>query len=77
MKYTTYGDVRGQGPVRDTLAQAEQDLADDQSGCSKQRGYSDRRVCYVGDDGYLYHDADCTDWVAGPGGRTSGGIKAE
>ena len=75
MRYTTYGSVRGMGPIRETLEEAERDLTADQTGCRKQGGYSDRSIAYVGDDSYLYHDEDCQDWIAGPGGRTSGGIQ--
>ena len=78
MRYTTYGSVRGMGPIRETEREAERDLEIDRRSCHRQGGDSDRHVCYVGDDGYLYylyHDTDCNSWVIGPGGRSCGGVR--
>lgn len=71
--YTTHGSVRGCcGHVHQTMRTAEQCAARDQRGCASQRGYSDRRVVCVGEDDMLYYDDDCTEWVAGEGGRSCG-----
>ena len=51
MQYTTYGSVRGQGPVRDSLEAALRDLENDGDGCAAQGGYSDRRVYAIDADG--------------------------
>ena len=71
--YTTWGSVRGMGPVRKTLAKADHDLAADQEGCASQRGYSDREVYAIDDEGYV------VDTVTGanvyPHGRTSSALK--
>lgn len=72
--YTTWGSVRGLGPIRpvdNSLAEAQQlaerDLRDDQDGCRKQRGYSDRDVYAIDEEGYVV-DADGDNvW---PHGRT-------
>lgn len=55
--YTTWGSVRGMGPVRMTRAEAEADLAHDAKGCSKHGGYSDREVYAIDGDRYVV-DAD-------------------
>ena len=52
-RWVTWGDVRGQGPVRRTAARAARDLAADEQGCESQGGYSDRAVYAVDADGYL------------------------
>ena len=81
MKFTTYGDVRGGcGKVYDTAEEAHRAVMSDAHGCRRQYGYSDRQVAVIGDDGYLYTYDDGGDglpsnWIAGPGGRTSGGVK--
>lgn len=75
LRYTTYGSVRGMGPLRDDADDADQDLRRDAAGCRMQGGYSDRGVCYVDRDGWLYHDPGCQDWVAGPGGPSCGGVR--
>lgn len=76
MRYTTYGSVRGQGPVRDTEDAAERDLLRDRKGCRAQGGYSDRELAYIGEDGYLYLDEACENWIAGDGGATCGAARA-
>ena len=76
MRYTTYGDVRGQGPIRKTEAAAEADLIKDQKGCKSQGGYSDRSLCYIGDDGFLYRDSACTEVVWPSSGRSNGAVRA-
>lgn len=43
MKFTTYGDVRGQAILRRVLSVKNFTLAADQRGCAKQGGYSDRQ----------------------------------
>ena len=74
--YTTYGSVRGCcGHTHTTVEQAERCLNRDESGCSKQGGYSDRSIVAVGDDGYLYRDRDCQDWIPGPGGTSCGAAR--
>lgn len=74
--YTTYGNVRGGcGHRHQTSEAAERCLARDQAGCRSQGGYSDRSVAVVGEDGYLYHDEACEDWIPGEGGRTSGAAR--
>lgn len=74
--YTTYGSVRGgSGGLHRTREAAGRALGRDRRGCRSQGGYSDRQVVAVGDDGYLYHDDACTDWVPGPGGRTGGAAR--
>lgn len=71
--YTTYGSVRGGcGKLYRTESGAEKALQCDRKGCQSQGGYSDRVVVIVGDDGYLYYDEDCTDWVPGEEGRSCG-----
>jgi hypothetical protein len=54
---------------------AQRDLERDQRGCKGQGGYSDRAVCVVGDDDYLYHDESCTDWVPAEGGPSNGAAR--
>lgn len=51
--YVTWGSVRGLGPVRTDRQRAERDLLDDQNGCRKQGGYSDRDVYGIDNEGYV------------------------
>lgn len=56
-KYTTYGPVRGLGPIRTSIDAAQRDLKNDQYGCYRGcGGYSDRRVYAIDADGYLVDD---------------------
>jgi hypothetical protein len=57
MAYTTYGPIRGQcGHLHRTIEAAEACAERDGRGCARQiRGYSDRRVYWVGPDQVLYH----------------------
>jgi len=61
-RYSTLGDVRGQGPVRSYLQAAWKDLMDDQSGCGAQGGYSDRRIVRLV-DGSVVTDLTEDDWA--------------
>jgi hypothetical protein len=71
--YSTYGSVRGCcGHRHNTIDAAEACLAKDQDGCRSQRGYSDRSVVEVDDQGRLYHDLAADEWIVGPGGRSCG-----
>lgn len=70
--WTTWGSVRGPGPVRTTEAEALRDLEADQAGCSKQGGYSDRHVYAIDEDGYVVDDDGDNVW---PHGRTSRALK--
>lgn len=74
--YTTYGSVRGgSGKLHKTMGAAEKDLEKDQKACSSQGGYSDRTVCVVGDDGFLYTDDDCTEVIWPSHGRSTGAVR--
>ena len=74
--YTTHGSVRGGcGVLYATALRAERALERDQRGCQAQGGYSDRTVVVVGDDGCLYYDDECQDWVPGAGGRSCGAAR--
>lgn len=79
MKFTTYGDVRGQGKVFDTQHAAENSLAADQRGCAKQGGYSDRQVVAIDEDGYLrqIEDGKAAGYIWPSWGKSSGAVKAE
>lgn len=76
MKVTSYGDVRGQGPVRRSVEAAERDIDRDDAGCQAQGGYSDRRIAYIGADGYLYADEACEEPIWPSHGRSSGAVRA-
>jgi hypothetical protein len=52
-RYTTYGAVRGMGPIRTERRVAERDMKSDQDGCAKQGGYSDRDVYEIDSEGFL------------------------
>lgn len=71
--WTTWGSVRGMGPVRETLEEAQTDLELDQQGCEEQRGYSDRDVYAIDHEGYVVHP-ETGDNVY-PYGRTSAALK--
>jgi hypothetical protein len=74
MAYTTYGDIRGCcGHRHKTIETAETCLGRDQRGCASRRGYSDRSVVRIGDDGNLYDLSG--EWVPGPGGRSGGAAR--
>ena len=74
--YACHGSVRGGcGCLHRTIEAAEKCLARDQAGCKKARGYSDRTIVVVGDDGYLYMDQRCQEWVPGVGGRSCGAAR--
>lgn len=76
--YGTYGNVRGYGPRRGTLAAAEMDLGADQAGCRRQGGYSDRQVVAIDSDGACWAvepDGAIGDWVPGPGGAGGGAAR--
>lgn len=74
--YTTYGSVRGGcGILYKTYDEAEKALERDRRICQRQGGYSDRKVVVVGDDGLLYYDEACKDWVSSEGGRGSGAAR--
>ena len=70
--YTTWGSVRGMGPVRQTLAEADYDLAADQEGCASQRGYSDREVYSIDNEGYV---VDMIGANVYPHGRTNSALR--
>jgi hypothetical protein len=72
-RYTTYGPVRGLGPVRTSRWRAESDLGSDRAGCRLQGGYSDRCIYDVDSEGFL-RDSD-GELVWAPGGRSQGAIK--
>jgi hypothetical protein len=67
-RWTTWGSVRGMGPLRSEKSDAERDLVDDDKGCASQGGYSDRRLCTVDADGWV-NDAETGDSIW-PYGRT-------
>lgn len=69
--YTTHGDIRrGCGHKHRTLGAAQECLLHDKRGCAVQGGYSDRVVAEI-HDGHLWRVGG-SDWIPGPGGRTSG-----
>lgn len=73
--WTTWGSVRGLGPVRKTEAEASRDLERDQEGCSSQGGYSDRDLYAIDEDGYVVDPATGDNiW---PHGRTSRALKVD
>lgn len=73
-EYTTYGPVRGQGPVRETEPAAREDLESDQSGCAAQGGYSDRAVVGIVDERLVTLEGEYV-WPAH--GRSHGVVKVE
>lgn len=73
--WTTWGMVRGLGPVRDSQDAALRDLTDDSEACGNQGGYSDRDLYAIDQDGYVV-DPDTGDNVW-PNGRTSRALKVE
>ena len=80
-RYTTWGSVRGMGPIRTTAEQAERDLTSDRRGCRRQGGYSDRSVYAIDDDGYVVElDEDGqpdSERNVYPYGRTSAALRAD
>jgi len=72
--YTTWGSVRGQGPVRSALSQANEDLTDDRRACESLGGYSDRVVVVVDEDGFLHHEDGAYVWPSH--GRANGAVRA-
>ena len=74
--YTTCGSVRGQsGTLHRSREAAERDLARDQRICLRQGGYSDREVCVVARNWYLYRDESLQDWIPAEGGRGNGAMQ--
>lgn len=80
-RYVTWGSIRGMGPIRKTIEQAERDLRADQRGCRRQGGYSDRFVYAIDADGYVVGlnldggpDSDANVF---PYGRTSAALRVE
>lgn len=73
--YTTWGSVRGMGPLRADLAAAERDYYGDQSACERQGGYSDREVVSIDADGILYRLDGSIVWPSH--GRTSGAVRVD
>ena len=77
IRYTTWGPVRGQGPIRATFAEARVDLQSDARACARQGGYSDRRIVAVV-DGRL---REVDEWGSPGGpvwpshGRSSGAVR--
>lgn len=74
IRWTTWGSVRGQGPIRETRAEAERDYDDDARGCARQGGYSDRAVYGIDEDGWVVDDQGGNVW---PHGRTSRALKVD
>ncbi len=74
-RFTTYGHVRGQGPVRTTQDEAFRDLALDRHGCVMQGGYSDRDVVRITDTGRLETLTGEPVWPSH--GRSTGAVRAE
>lgn len=72
-RYTTYGPVRGMGPIRDEEIEAQADLMEDRDGCASQGGYSDRMVYEIDKDGYLMDDDGNPVWP--PHGRSTGAVR--
>ena len=78
MTFTTYGPIRGCcGHRHKTRDAAERCRQQDQNGCASQStgGYTDRDVAVIGDDGFLYYDEECTDWVPSRGQKSLGAAK--
>jgi hypothetical protein len=75
--WTTWGDVRGLGPIRgvNERGQAECDLKADGHGCRQQGGYSDRSLYAIDADGYLVEPG--TDINVYPYGRTHAALKVD
>lgn len=71
--YTTWGRVRGMGPIRADRAAADLDLDEDRSACRRQRGYSDRALCLIDVDGVLHYEDGRTVWPAH--GRGCGAVR--
>ena len=72
--FTTYGAVRlGCGHRHKSVAAAERCLTRDRDGCASQRGYSDRSIYTVDEDGYLI-DLDGAPLYP-PSGRSSGAVR--
>lgn len=74
--YTTHGSIRGCcGHMHATEQSAQACLERDKAGCASQRGYSDRSIAIVGDDGLLYQDPECENWIPGDGGPSCGAAR--
>src|SRR3954468_22005112 len=73
MKWTTWGPVRGMGPIVEAREDAERSLRADVFGCARQGGYSDREVFEVDEEGFL-HDAE-GDYVWPSHGRSLGAVR--
>lgn len=56
----TYGSVRGYGPPRLTLAEAQKDRQSDERGCASQGGYSDREVVAIDERGTCWQFVEGT-----------------
>lgn len=69
IRYSTYGSVRGFGPLRDSRKSAEGDLTHDRIACRRRGGYSDRQLVEISGDGYAYHDLASDNWVRGDDGH--------
>lgn len=56
VRWSSWGSVRGQGPIRLTRARAEDDLDRDAQGCAEQGGYSDRDLIAIDAEGWCWRD---------------------
>jgi len=74
-KFTTWGDVRGQGPVYDNAEAADRSLVRDQKACGARGGYSDREVYSIDDEGFLRDELGHVVYPAS--GRSHGAVRNE
>lgn len=59
--WTTYGPLRGRGPIRKSRKEALLDLQRHSEECRRAGRYSDRTVVWLDKNGYIY-DNDTWEW---------------
>ena len=74
LRWTTWGSVRGQGPIRVTHKEAERDLDRDAQGCAEQGGYSDRDIYGIDAEGWVVDERGGNVW---PYGQTSPALRID